>query len=201
MNFFPPDPEMPDAEDEASGPTQPPWWAPPEDELPALLAATEIIATTAHIAVALIGVGVYREGVEFRLERRLRRNGLTNKEWNEWTSTFMENWSPASSPADRMRFGLVLGDGERVFADYTFAGGTDPHVEPAGHTLARRGGAGGGGSGVFAAQDSLWLWPAPPEGPIELVMQWPEFGIDERRIFLDGSAIRALASQARPLWD
>jgi hypothetical protein len=40
----------------------------------------------------------------------------------------------------------------------------------------------------------------PPEGPIELVIQWPALGIEETRIVLDGTAILDLADRARPFW-
>ena len=42
------------------------------------------------------------------------------------------------------------------------------------------GGAGGGPQG-YSSTDRLWLWPLPPEGPIEFVMQWPALGVEELR--------------------
>ncbi|MDQ1121658.1 hypothetical protein [Microbacterium trichothecenolyticum] len=45
-----------------------------------------------------------------------------------------------------------------------------------------------------------WLRPLPPEGPLELVVQRPAFGIGESRMILDGRRLRALAASARTLW-
>ncbi|MCK3768704.1 hypothetical protein MZK47_03355 [Microbacterium aerolatum] len=201
MTFFPPDPDVPEPQERES--SQPRWWAAPEDEMPALFPASEILATTDHVAVALMGAAIYRDGIEFRLERRLRRNGLPTQEWNKLCGAFMEHhpWGDPMDPAGRLRFGLVLGDGERVFADQSrFFGDGDPMAEPTHHTLNRRGGGGGGDGNSYSGSDGLWLWPAPPAGPIELVMQWPAFNIDERRVILDGNGMLELVPLARRFW-
>ena len=201
MSFFPPDPEFPEPEEAES--SQPPWWAAPEDELPALFPVSELIAVTDYVAIALVGAFVYRDGIELRIERRLRRTGLPLGEWNELCATFMEHW-PMGGRSDqqgRLRFGLILGDGERVVLDSPFFGGVDPSVKPEGHTLARRQGGGGGGGSTYSATDSLWVWPMPPEGSMELVMQWPALDVGERRVHLDATQMRRLALQAKPLWD
>lgn len=201
MTFFPPDPEIPEP-DEAEHST-PKWWQAPEDELPVLLPVTEILATTDHVAIALVAIAVYREGVQFRVERRLRRNGLSMSEWNEMCGVFMEHMSFGGpvDPTGRLRFGLVLADGEKVVADaLRFFGGGDPMVEPEGHTLSRHEQGGGGGGSTYASGDHLWLWPLPPAGPIELVMQWPALGIGDTRVTLDASGVHELAARARPYW-
>lgn len=201
MTFFPSDPEMPEPEETES--RQLPWWSAPEDEMPAMFPVSAVLASTDHVAIALIGAAVYRDGVEFRVERRLRRNGLPMREWNELCATFMEHalWGGRSAQEGRLRFGLVLGDGERVLADTPpSVGGSDPTVEPQGHSLSRRGGGGGGGGSFYSGSDGLWLWPAPPAGPIELVMQWPALGIGEQRVTLDATEMLVLASRAQPFW-
>lgn len=199
MNFFPVDPEMPEPEE--SEQNYPRWWASPDDELPALLPVSELIAVTDHVAVALVAIAVYGDGVEFRVGRHLRRGGLSATDWNELCSVFMEHM-PFSTPtgtSGRLRFGVVLGDGEKVIADDLGFGG-DPMAEPAGHVLSRRQQGGGGSGSSYSSADHLWLWPLPQNGPIELVMQWPDLGIDETRIMLDGTAMAALAAQAQPYW-
>lgn len=201
MTFFPPDPEMPEPDETES--SQPSWWQAPEDELPMLLPISEFLAVTDHVAVALVGMFVHHEGVQFRVERRLRRNGLPRTDWNELCGVFMEHMSFGGSvdPAGRLRFGVVLADGEKVVADASrFFGLGDPMVEPKGYTLNRREQGGGGGGSTYSSADHLWLWPLPPAGPIELVMQWPTLGIDETRVTLDASMVPELAAHARPFW-
>lgn len=202
MSFFPPDPEMP--EHEESEPERQPRWQAPENELPVLLPVSETLATTENLALGLFGVAVYSDGVEFRLEGRLRRHGMPVREWNELCPDFIGHSQMGGPvhPAGRLRFGLVLGDGEKVLAEgFPFFGGEDPSAEPKGHTLARNSGGGGGGSHNYSSTDRLWLWPLPPEGPIEFVMQWPALGVEERSVVLDGSAMRDLAARVQRFWN
>ncbi|MGB3375888.1 MAG: hypothetical protein WBA87_12230 [Microbacterium sp.] len=201
MTFFPPDAEIPEPEETES--SQPSWWQAPEDELPALLDVSQILAATDHVAVALVGIAVHSEGIQFRVERRLRRNGLPLRDWNELCNAFMEHMSYAGSldSPGRLRFGVVLADGEKVLTDaFPFSRGGDSTVEPEGHTLSRREQGGGGGGTTFSSADHLWIWPMPPAGPIELVMQWPAMGIDETRLVIDASTLPELAARARPYW-
>lgn len=202
MSFFPPDPEIPEPEE--STPTRQPWWQAPEDELPVLLPVSETLAVNEHLALGLFGIAVYSDGVEFHLEGRLRRNGMPAREWNELCADFVGH-SPVGGPthlAGRLRYGLVLGDGEKVLAEgFPFFMGDDPSAEPDAHTLSRNNGGAGGGDRNYSSRDNLWLWPLPPEGPIEFVLQWPALGVEERRIVLDGSAMRDLAARVQRFWD
>lgn len=193
---------MPEPDDDMES-EQPRWFGPSDDELPAFFPVSETVASTEHTAIALTMVAVYRDGLEFRLERRLRRRGLTRDEWGELTAVFMEHhpWGGPRGSADRLRYGLVLGDGEQVLADrWGFGGPGAEGDQPNGHMLQRREGGGGGGGRSFTGSDALWLWPLPPAGPIELVLQWPSLGIGEERILLDGTALIALADRARSFW-
>lgn len=99
-----------------------------------------------------------------------------------------------------IRSGVVLADGWKVLADGPFVGGVDPMAEPEGHTLNRRQQGGGGGGSTFSSADQLWLWPLPPAGPLELVMQWEALGIGETRVSVDVSDISQRAARARPYW-
>lgn len=201
MTFFPPDPEIPEEEDTES--SQPRWWQAPEDELPVVLPVSEPLAVTDHVALALVAMAVHSEGIQFRVEKRLRRNGLPRAEWDELCAVFMEHMSYRGvvDAAGRLRFGVVLADGEKVVTDASpFGRGNDPMAEPEGHTLSRREQGGGGGGSTFSSSDHLWLWPLPPAGPIELVLQWPALGIDETRVTLDAGSVAELAARARPYW-
>ncbi len=45
-----------------------------------------------------------------------------------------------------------------------------------------------------------WLWPLPPVGPLTLVVDFPARGLAESSVTVDGSALRAAAGRAVPLW-
>lgn len=196
MPFFPPEPEQsPFPEETAPTPRQP-WTGPAEDELPALLPVSEVLAVTDNVAVALVGAHVHSDGVELLLERRMRRGDLSAEEWNRLTGVFFghNHGMPDIGP---LRYGLALGDGQRVLEGGAFGFSED---EPANPTIARTRGSGGGDQWSFSGSDGLWLWPLPPEGPIELVMQWPGMDIPESRVILDAAPILELAPHVRPLW-
>jgi hypothetical protein len=199
MSFFPPDPEMSEPEHEEDA--TPAWYGPPSDELPALLPHSVLLASTDHVSVALAGVRVYREGVELLVERRLRRLGLGYREW-EIASTAFSNRGFAGDPHDggRLRYGVVLDGGTSLLADGGLHLDRDPRDGPLGHSLTQTGGGGGGGLHSYSFSDGLWLWPTPPAGTLELVMQWPAQGIEETRVQLDATRLRELASGARPFW-
>lgn len=195
-SFFGPDPDLPEPE---PGPRTPAWFGPPSDEIPAMLAAPVRLATTQHAAVMLIGAHVHREGVELRIERRLRRRDLDATGWHRLLGSMGGHWSPEPTEG-RMRFGVVLADGTRIVDSDAWTPDRDPFERPDGPVLRANGGGGGGGEHEYAMSDGLWLWPLPPEGPLELVVQWADAGIGETRTTLDGTAIVALARAAEPLW-
>lgn len=60
--------------------------------------------------------------------------------------------------------------------------------------------SGGGGGGDAAIDQSWWLSPLPPEGPVRLVVRCPELGIEEMEVRLDGTALRRAADDVVTLW-
>ncbi|MFB2599018.1 hypothetical protein ACEXQE_14600 [Herbiconiux sp. P17] len=153
--------------------------------------------STESVVIALVGAHVYSDGVELLIDRRLRRGRMPAAEWSRVQAEFTGHWAPSPS-ADRLRWGIALGDGQQVVLD-GMRNGLDGDA-PAGHSLMLTGGGGGGDTSFYRMADGLWLWPLPPEGPLEIVLQWPALGIPESRVLLNATAIRALAPAARPLW-
>jgi hypothetical protein len=66
---------------------------------------------------------------------------------------------------------------------------TEPVVRP---------GGGGGGSGGW--RFSAWVFPLPPDGPVEIFVALPPPATGETSATVDGSAIRAAAKRARIIW-
>jgi len=58
----------------------------------------------------------------------------------------------------------------------------------------------GGGGGAHSVDQSYWVAPLPPDGPVTVVLAWPGFGMPESRTTLDGAAILAAASHSQRLW-
>lgn len=199
MFFFPADPPGDDQNPFDQVHERTPSFEPPGDELPALFAVSEVLGRGDDVVIALTGAHVYSDGVELLVDRHLRRGSRDAREWQLAQMDFTGHWGPATNGAERLRWGLVLGDGERVFADGHFG---VPEPGPTGGYTVRLTGGGGSGAGEgYSMHEGLWLHPLPPEGPLELVLQWPAFGVEESRVIVDGGQLRALAASVRPLWD
>ena len=66
--------------------------------------------------------------------------------------------------------------------------------------LIEAGGGSSGGDQVDERHWRLWLWPLPPPGSFEFVVEWHNMGIDTTSVQLDGSAIVRAAERALPYW-
>jgi hypothetical protein len=197
--FFPPDPDPMEPDDVRQ--PRVPWWTAPADEIPVLHPVSQTIAVTPHVAIALIGTHVYSDGVEFRVERRLRRGDLRYREWQELNNVFIAYGHDGVPNNGRLRYGVRLSDGERVVDGSAFLRGNDPSTPPEVHVLTRGGGGGSGDTHAYSASDELWLWPLPPAGPLEVVVQWPAMDIPETSVSLDATPFAGLAQHAAaPLW-
>jgi hypothetical protein len=179
-------------EGEWAEPPRTPWREPPRDELPALLPVSELIAATDSVALAITAIRVFSDGVEFVVDRFLRRNGRSAQDWQQTQAEFAGH---QAGPRSRLRLGMVLRNGERLVVDpRRLENPDDPH------SLTQTGGSGGGSGDHYQMTERLWLWPLPPDGPIELVLQWDTFGIPESRAIIDTTPAHNLASTIRPLW-
>lgn len=196
--FFPVDPSDDDENPFDQVQERMPSFEPPRDELPALFAASEIVGRAEDVVIALLGARVFSDGVELLVDRHLRRGNRDERAWQLAQMDFAGHWGQSSRGPERLRWGLVLGNGERLFLDDRFGGGFESEQE--GHTVRMSGGGGSGTGDGYTMHDGLWLWPLPPDGPLELVVQWPAFGLVESRVILDGGRLRALGAEARKLW-
>jgi len=155
----------------------------PENEIPVAVPLNTVLARTADAAVALTGLQVYSTGVSFTLAFRVRsplepaHRGLSDLVFEHGPS------------AGRFLLGIELADGRR--ASNVFGRDSDDGVVF--H-------AGGGGGGELSVDQSWWLHPLPPEGPLRFVLGCAALGIEETSTVLDGAAIRRAAADVVTLW-
>jgi hypothetical protein len=161
----------------------------PENEIPVAVALNTVLARTDDVAVALQRLSVYTTGVSFDLVVRLRPDtaGARGRDLNELF------WGHAPG-AEQGRFlmGVELADGRRAS---NLSGRHGP--VPGDEIVFTQG---GGSGGLASVEQSWWLYPLPPEGPLRFVVRCPELGVDERSVVLDGSAIQAAARDVVVLW-
>jgi hypothetical protein len=155
----------------------------PENELPATLPVSVLLARTDDLAVGLIGLQVYSTGLTFELAVRVRPSavGAVGRSLQELF------WDHPPHSATRFLLGIELGDGRRVTNLRADADGVVFHQ-------------GGGGGGDTSVDQEWWLSPLPPEGPLRVVVRCDELGLAETVTELDGSAIRAAAADVLELW-
>lgn len=148
---------------------------PPPDELPALLPIGARFAATDHVAIAVVSVRVFSDGIEFQIARYVRRGSLSRRDFSE-----LAQFDPAARDDEtlegQLRFGVELSTGQKI----TNWSNVDPSSGPLGQThysLSDTGRSGSGTDDRYEWADNLWLHPLPPPGPIDFVTQWPAAGI------------------------
>ncbi len=62
-------------------------------------------------------------------------------------------------------------------------------------------GFGGGGGGGGGWRFSAWVFPLPPDGPLEIFVAPPPPASGEFRAVVEGADIRAAAERARVIWN
>ena len=52
-----------------------------------------------------------------------------------------------------------------------------------------------------AEASQVWVFPLPPEGPLEVHVALPEFDVPESKVVVEGALVRTAAERARVIWD
>jgi hypothetical protein len=158
---------------------------PPENEIPVALAQNTLLARTPDMALALLRLQVYSTGLGFALTVRVRSaDRLPGRGLGELF------FGPRPGPSGFL-LGLELADGRRLTsAAHPWPG------DPGDVVFCQAGGSGG----QVAVDQSWWLSPLPPPGPLRLVVRCDALGIPETATELDGAAITAAAAEVVELW-
>lgn len=164
-----------EARDEAEWPH---WFAPPEDELGAVVPQGVVVARSDRAVVALSHAVVYSTGATFDVVAVAR--GLPQSDANR---IFQEQhmFEDEELPDALLRIGFELADGRRVSnlgARRAHRKLMSPDAEPDGPVMLPRGGGGGNATrGKVTFKPGFWLWPLPPQGPLRISCEWPLVGI------------------------
>ena len=97
----------------------------------------------------------------------------------------------------QLRFRLSLADGRETAQDDDagLRNGLGPMLSVTGSE-----GSSGGPNEDEHVRMSLWIWPLPPPGPVTVTCSWPDRGLRDAGLVLDGEAIWAAAGAAVPFW-
>jgi hypothetical protein len=172
--------------------------SPPENEFPVGVGLTVLLGQTNDAAVGITQIEAFSTGFKFSLAVRLRqarpelvRGGLfmlISAHVRPGIEIPLEN---------RLLLGLEYSNGHRAstLQDMRMLG---PGAVAGGQQLVLV--QQGGGGGEQSVDQTYWVSPLPPQGPVTFVLSWPAFGIPESRTVLDGAAIRVAADRSQLLW-
>ena len=161
----------------------------PENEIPVAVPLNTVLARTDDVAIALQRLSVYTTGVSFELVVRVRPD--TAGAWGRDLNELFWGHGPGGVPG-RFLLGVEFADGRRASSL------SGRHGPGAGEEIVFT--QGGGSGGMASVEQSWWLHPLPPAGPLRFVLRCPELRIDERSVVLDGAAIQSAARDVVVLW-
>lgn len=208
VDFFP-DPRDPPGMDDPPDPAQPVWAGAPEDVLPGVVPVELVLGQSQTTLVLLTGIRAFPTGLEMKLGVRVRgrvgRRDLNSEVFDgPYCHEMDSDWQ-----IGRLKWGFELADGRRAtnvdpspWLEQPNQEHSRPHHpddwkwEPD-HPVLH---GGGGGGGMRSVDRDYWLWPLPPVGPLRVVCQWLDQGIDTQVQDLDAGPFRDAAARAQPAW-
>lgn len=199
MSFFADEPvDVEQAGDEDEPEVESPWEGAPKAEIPVVLPVSALLVSNDQVALVLSGVRVFSDGVEFSIEVKVRRAALSEDDWDELLERargFSHRRTRRST--SRLRVGVLLADASKlVSGDW----GRSPEDGGPKAQLVQSGGSGSGSDRFWVSSWDFWLWPLPSEGPLTVVVDWPQLGLAEGTVVVDGGDLASAARRARPIW-
>lgn len=175
------------------------WQGPPQDTLGYPVPLQQLLARTQDTVVALQDVIAFAEGCSLTLHLTVQRGSLDEPTWSGLVANH-SGADPRSSSADSsLKFGVRFPDGSKATTvDNAFPGWARPTDRPEPPMLVDVGGQSASDDRSCRTERRLWLWPLPPSGPFEFVIEWQARGIDATSATLDGAAIVRAAERALP---
>lgn len=188
MSFFEPSPQPPELSKPPERRWFPPAWdRPSEGTLPATLVVDAVLQQDEGIVVAVPHLDVYPNG--FRINLLMLLDPHRPQELR----------AMHRGPTIMPRVGVRFADGRvggRSAIPATFNLPKDAEGFPT-QPFVRIAGGGGGGS---AWTLGVWIYPLPPDGPLEIFVALPAPATEELTTVVDGSAVRAAAERAKTIW-
>jgi hypothetical protein len=186
MSFFEPLPPPPEPSQRAW--SAPAWDRPSEGTLPATLAVNAVLGQEERAVVAIPTLDVYPNGFQINVQI------LVNPSHLQEVQALMHR-----PRLGMVRIGVRFADG-RVGGQGPAGGRLDLAKDEEGIPTQPFVGFAGGGGGSGMWRFSAWVFPLPPDGPLEIFVALPEPASSEYSTVLNGSSVRAAAEDARIIW-
>ena len=219
MGFFErlPDPKPRPEQEQVRLPIEPrpSWNGPPHHEIGGDVAFRPFLVRTELMALRIDRLILFSTGLQIDLD--LRFSDYPHEElefyggfpwamikpWNE-RRRHEAPWDMPIQPENQFRFGVRLANGGSAATGTMkeWVDGTeDPPDQGKSPTAPRLShGPGSGGSGMLHSVGSVWLWPAPPAGPVDIVFKWPALGIEETTRRIPADLLEDAAKRIEEVW-
>ncbi len=177
--------------DDGTDPPDTRSWNPPDNEVPAAVPLSFVLARTDDVAVAVTGVHAYTSGIAFTVSVRLRHERVLPGRHD--LHDVVSGWRGSSD--GQLLLGAEFADGRAAStaglgrAPAADSGLDQPLLVP-----------GGGGGSERHADHEYWLAPVPPPGPLTLVVACTALGIAETAVEVDGDLLVQAAARSEVLW-
>jgi hypothetical protein len=167
----------------------PAWDRPSEGTLPSIVAVGKLVLRNDLVTVSIDHLEVYPNGFTISLMMRVDPRRMPD------AFALLRTLGPARWPNVGVRFA----DGRTARQVSALRPATDLSKDEEGIPTEPIITMGGGG-GPRGWRASAWVFPLPPEGPVEIATAMEEAGLEESSISLEGAAIRAAAERAMVVW-
>jgi len=170
----------------------------PDNEIPAGVGVAALLGRTENAAVGITQLEAFSTGFRFNVAVRARRLPAEFARGGLFMLISGHGRHGAEVPLEnRLLLGVEYANGDRAsnLEDMRLPGEETDDDERR-LILSHHG---GGGSDLTVDQ-SYWVSPLPPEGPVTFVLSWPGFGMAESRTEIDSAPIRAAAARSVHLW-
>ncbi len=191
--FFDPPPSEPSHVLESSA-ARLPWHGPPRGVLPGIVPLDQVLARTEKAAVCLTAVAAYTSGFQIDVLAMLEDEGADVDVFG----FFRRGRRTTGMPSDMLRFGIQLADGAKVTNTDQRSNwkGRPAGGEPLGPVMMSSEGRSAEGNW----EQTYWIWPLPPSGPLVFVCEWPEYGVKLTRWEMDAQAILDAAARTQVIF-
>jgi hypothetical protein len=183
VNFFDPLPPPPQPEELRWAP--PAWDRPSEGTLPSTLTVDAVLSQDDAAVVSIPYLDVYPNGFRVNVVILLNPHRAADIRSNIHRG-----------PMGMMRIGVRFADGRTGGQGRAFDVTKDDQGMPTQPVVRPSGGGGGSGGWKFGA----WVFPLPPNGPLEIFVALPPPATGESSATVDGTAIRAAGERAKIVW-
>ncbi len=166
------------------------WDRPSEGTVPAVLAIDALVLQNDVVAVAIDRLEVYPNGFMINLLMRVDPRKVRDM------MEMLRPLGPDRWPRVGVRFadGRIAGRGPGIGSVPDLAKDEQGAPGEPFMSVGSRGGAPGGWRAW------AWVFPLPPDGPLEILVGLEAAGLDESSITIDGTAVRAAAERAKVIW-